>query len=133
MCTHDSETHTGLGAIAAAHDVLQVRNSGTLIRDTDDQKLRRARAFELEFGAACGCIPVSIPDDLRNGSGNARLFLGIEAQESGNLACTLPCNDHILLVLDGDFEKGPAHALMLCPVSDDDDRYVVAAPFKIPI
>ena len=90
----DPEAHPRGGLVAAGEDLIEVANSGALVRSPDDQ--RRTRTFiEQKLAAALARVPHGIAADLRGGRGDTRLVLRGEAEQAGQLARTLPRDDHV--------------------------------------
>ena len=73
---------------------------GPLSLTRTTQQLRRALAFERELDLAAAGVAEGVARDLRNGGGDARLVLSVEAEQPGDLARALARHDHVLLVLE---------------------------------
>src|SRR4030095_5083361 len=91
--------------VAAFQDRRQVGDARAAVADLDEQQ----RGRSLGDGTADGA-PSSTTEGgagkLRDGSGNARLALRVEAEEAGNLARALAGQDDVRLAAHLDGEQG---------------------------
>ena len=80
-------------------DFFQILDPGTLVKNTDEENLGRSQLHPI-FDPPAARILDGIANDLGDGRGDARLILGIEAQETGDLTSPLAGLDDILLLAD---------------------------------
>jgi len=104
--THDSQTHPGFGSVLAAEDFIHIDDAGAPVGNVDDEDLGRSGPFHEEFRAAAGSILEGVAGDLGDGGREARLLLGVETEQTRDLAGALMSGNHILLVADFGIQNG---------------------------
>jgi hypothetical protein len=72
------EPHTGLRAVAAFEDGLEIRDAGPLVRDVDDEDLRGRAALEQEAQRPSARVAEGVPADLGDRGRDARLVEDVE-------------------------------------------------------
>ena len=96
----DAEPHSRGRLVAAAHHVVEVRDSGSLVLDADYQLLRTRFEIQLEPHGAMAGIAKGVTNDLGHGSRQARLLGGIEFEQPGNLRRALARGHDVLIVVE---------------------------------
>ena len=77
LCAQETQSHSSLRYILAAHNLVEVLDSPAFIAKRDQQHFFRT-VFYAEFRPATPAILKCIARDFGYGSGNASLILGIE-------------------------------------------------------
>jgi hypothetical protein len=94
----DADAHPGLRSILPCKDGLEIRDAGALVDDVDAQGLRTVLlVLDDEGNRPAAPVCQGIARDLGHGRGDTSGVAGGEAEELGDLPCTLAGEQEIVL------------------------------------
>ena len=111
----DAQAHSGGRLVLAGEDLVEIADARSLVDRPDEQRRPRA-VLEQELAAAPAGVSHRVAADLRGRGGDARLVLGAEAEQGGDLARTLARDHHVALggKLDGrERQEGLVHGSLI--------------------